>query len=278
VPTIPACQLNRVLAVALLGGCSAALAKPPVEAPDNLLNDRFTLQAGLIASSSRTELRLDSAAGTAGTDLNAEKDLALPPHKLTGRGEVMIRMRERHRVRLASYFLPLDRRATTVLRQPINFGNTTYNVNETVSSELNVRLFALAYSYSFIKNNRVEFGASVGFDVLGYEAQASVPARLRTERDDRSSPAPLIGLDGTVRISSRFYAEARAQYLKINLTNVSGRLRTLDANVLYRLTPNVTFGVGFNGYDVTVDAHKLGDSGRFALRATGPQAFARIGF
>lgn len=275
---VPDLRIRIPALVSLVLVTGSSLARPPADLPDNLLNDRFTLQAGLISSSNATEIRRDSNAATLGTDLNAEKDLGLPNRKLVGRGEVMFRMRERHRVRLGNYFLPLDRRATVVLAKTINFGDTTYNVNETVASELKVRLLSLNYTYSFIKNDRVELGASLGFDVIGFEAQASVPARLRTERDDRSGPAPLAGLDATLRISRRFYAEARAQYLKVNVSDIKGTLKTVDASVLYRLMPNVTFGLGYNGYDVRVDAEKVGDSGHFSLKSSGPQAFVRVGF
>lgn len=141
-----------------------------------------------------------------------------------------------------------------------------------------MRLLAINYTYSFVKTDRVELGASLGFDVIGFEAAASVPARLRTEREDRSAPAPLGGIDGTARLSSRFYVEGRAQYLKVNVQDVSGTLETFEANLLYRLTPNVTFGLGYSGFKVNVDSLNVGDSGRFELRSAGPQLFARIGF
>ena len=254
------------------------MAKPPPDEPDNLLNDRLTLQASLERSSNHTAVRYDSSAGTPGTVLDGEKDLGLPARKLVGKAELMFRMKERHRVRISNYYLPLDRRATTLLQETINFGNTTYNVNDIVQSELKMRLLAINYTYSFIKNDRVELGASLGFDVIGFEAAATVVARLRTERVDRSTPAPLAGLDGTVRISSRFYGEARAQYVKVDVQSVKGTLETYEANVLYRLSPNVTFGLGFSGIKVDVDANKLTDGGLFTLHSAGPQLFARVGF
>jgi len=274
----PACPVSRCVAVVMLFGSAAALARPPDEQPDNLLNDRFTLQAGFILTSNQTGVRLDSSAGTPGTDINAENDLGLAQRKLTGLGELMFRMRERHRIRVATYFLPLDRRATTVLARTLDFGNTTYNVDDVVASQLQVRLLSLNYTYSFVKTDRMELGASLGADVISFDAMATIPARLRTEDDSRSGPAPLAGLDGTIRISSRFYAEARAQYLRVDLSNASGTFKAVDASLLYRLNPNVTFGIGYNGYDVNVDWVTSANSGRFGLRSIGPQAFARVGF
>jgi hypothetical protein len=278
VPLIPTRSIDRLLAAVLLLAAGAAAAKPPPEQPDSLLNDRLTLQAALVESSNHTMIRYDSSAGTPGTVVDGEQDLGLPERKLIGHAELMFRMKQRHRMHIGNYFLPLDRQATTLLQKTINFGDTTYNVNDTVSSHLNMRLLEIAYSYSFVKNERAEIGASLGFDVVGFEAAATVAARLRTERNDHSAPAPLGGLDGTVRISSHFYAEARAQYLKVNVHEVNGTLETFQANVLYRLNPNVTFGLGYSGFKVDIESFKAGESGLFQLRSTGPQLLARVGF
>ncbi|MBS0395521.1 MAG: hypothetical protein JSR54_12905 [Proteobacteria bacterium] len=271
-------SIARPLAVGLLLASTAAAARPPVEEPDNLLNDSLTLQAGLVSSSNHTTVRYDSAAGTPGTVIDGEKDLGLPSRKLAGRAELMFRMKKRHRVHIGNYYLPLDRRATVPLEKTINFGNSTYNVGDIVASSLKVRLLAINYTYDFVKTDRVELGASLGFDVIGFEASATVAARLRSETQDHSAPAPLAGLDGTVRLSSRFYGEARAQYVRANVQEVHGSLQTYEANLLYRLNPNVTFGLGYSGFKVNVDSQKATDGGQFAMRSNGPQLFARVGF
>ena len=269
----------RLLSAALaLIASSAAFARPPVEEPDNLINDRFTLQAGFILSSNVTDLRRDSSAGTLGTDVSSEKDLGLPSKKLTGFGELMFRMKDRHRIRLSDYYLPLDRHGTVVLANTINFGDTTYNSGDTVVSSLKVRSFALTYTYSFIKNTRLELGASLGFNILSFDGQVSVPTRLRTEYAQNSAPAPLGGVDATFRMSNRFYLEARAQYVKGSISGVNASLQTFNGNLLYRLMPNVTFGLGYIGYSANVAVSTVGDSGHYKLSSKGPQLFARVGF
>ena len=257
---------------------AAALARPPVEEPDNLLDDRFSLQAGLILSRNQTDLRSDSSAGVPGTDVSGENVLGLPPKHLTGFGELMFRMKTRHRIRLSDYWLPLDRHGTVVLNNTINFKDTTYNAGDTVASSLKVRSFAVTYTYSFIKNERVELGASLGANILSIDAQVAVPARLRTEYTEDSAPAPLGGLDGTLRLSSRFYLEARAQYIKGTISHVEASLKTFNGSLLYRWTPNFTLGVGYIGYSADVNDMELGSSGHYSLTSKGPQAFARVGF
>jgi len=257
---------------------SVAHARPPEKQADNLLNDRFGLQAGVIYSGTTTDVRFDADAGTLGTDLSGEDDLGLGKNKVLARGDVWFRMKERHRARISSYFIPLNRRANTVLDRTIDFGNETFNVNERIESELKLNLLAITYAYSFVKNDRMELGASLGFDIVEFEAKATVPARLRTEREERSGPAPLVGLDGTVRIHGKWYAEARAQYLKVNISDVKGTLKTYDVNVMYRLHPNVTLGLGYSGFGINVDSTNLGDSGLIDISTGGPMLFARVGF
>ncbi len=271
---------QRLLAAVLLFTAAAALARPPVEEPDNLLNDQFSLQAALVESANSTNLRLDSSTGTAGTAIAAESDLRLRKRKVLGLGEAAFRMHERHRVRLATYYVPLDRSATAVLTKPITFGDTTYNAGESVHSELSVRVLALTYTYSFIRTPRLEVGGSFGLDVVGFAARATSVTRQRTESSDRSAPAPLIGVDATGRVSSRFYLEARYQYLKANVSGVQGNFRRYEASLLYRLIPNVTFGLGYTGLSVDVNATNIsaGRQGRVDLKTTGPQLFARVGF
>lgn len=269
---------TRLLPLALLLAAATAAARPPVEQPDNLLNDRFGLQFGVMRASNTTDFRLDPTTGGLGTDLSAESDLGLPKSKVLARGEAWFRMRERHRMRISNYFVPLERRGSAVLNRTIQFRNETYFVNEQVESELNVRLLAISYTYSFIKNDRLEAGASVGFDVLSFEAKATVPARLRTERQEKSGPAPLLGLDLTGRIAGKWYAEGRAQFLRVNVSDVKGSLTTFELNGLYRMHPNVTFGLGYNSFSIDVDSRKAGDSGRLNVRSSGPQLFARVGF
>jgi hypothetical protein len=269
---------SRCLPLLLVVACAPAFARPPENKPDNLLDDRFGLQFALVNSSASTTVRFDADNGTLGTVLSAEDDLGLKDTKLLARGDVWFRMRERHRMRLSNYVVPLDRNGDTVLNRTIQFGNSVYAVNERVTSKLKVNLMALAYTYSVVKNDRIEAGLSFGFDVVGFEAEATVPARLRTEREERSGPAPLLGVDFTGRIVGKWYAEARAQFLRVNISDVKGSLSTWEVNGLYRLHPNVTVGLGYNSFAMDVDSVNTGDSGRFKLTTRGPMLLARVGF
>lgn len=269
---------SRFFPLLLVFAGASAFARPPVEQPDNLLNDRFGLQFGLTQASASTDIRFDADNGTLGTPISAEDDLGLKDKKLLARGDVWFRMKDRHRMRISNYFVPLDRNGDKVLNRTVQFGNELYVVNERVTSKLKVNLLAITYTYSIVKNDRIEAGLSLGFDVLGFEAEATVPARLRTEREERSGPAPLIGLEAQGRVYGKFYAEGRYQTLRVNVADVKGSLTTWELNALYRLHRNVTLGLGYNSFGFDVDSTNAGDSGRLKLSSRGPMLLARVGF
>jgi hypothetical protein len=255
-----------------------AFARPPVQKPDSLLDDRFGINAAFVYVRNTTDLRYDANDGTPGTDLSAEDDLGMAARQTLGRGEVWFRMRERHRVRLQTYFLGLDRRGDAVLSESIRFGEEVYVASEQVLSLLEIRRQSITYTYSFVKNDRMEVGASLGIESVAFDAAAAVPARQVTERADRAAPAPLGGIDVATRISGPWYAEGRLQYVKASDRDVTGSLTTFEINGLYRYNPNVTVGVGWNSFSIDVDSEQRGDAGRLKLRTHGPQLVVRFGF
>ena len=268
-----------MLAAALLLAPGAAFPRPPVEAPDNLLNDSFTLQAGVGLTSNSTQFRYDSVAGVAGTVINAEDAAGVPSRKLIGRAELTLRVHDRHRIRLSDSYLPLDRHGTAVLQAPVSFGEPPpFAAGERINTKLNISMLALTYAYSFVKTERVEIAAGLGVELFGVEAVIASRVPVRNVRSEGSLPTPLAGLESTVRLSSRFYLEGRAQYFKGTLDRDYRRVTAFDADVLYRLMPNVTFGIGYSHLNASVNAPELGAGAGLALVSRGPQLFARVGF
>jgi hypothetical protein len=58
-------------------------------------------------------------------------------------------------------------------------------------------------------------------------------------------------------VSKRFYVDGRAQYLKVNISNLDGSLGIYELDVLYRYRPNVSFAVGYSTSPRTSHQAKL---------------------
>ena len=240
------------------------------------IDDRFRLTAGALLASTATTLRLDGAIPNSGTLINAEDDLGLADKNTLADVEIMIGMRERHRVRL-NYF-KLDRDAAQPLARQLLIRGDTYNVNDFVESSFDVRMLSLTYSYSFLHKPRIDLAGSFGLNVLEFHARALLRARSLDQSEDEAGPFPTIGLDVLVPLSTRFYVEARAEYLKVSIQDFDGSAENLHAGFVYRWRENLAFGIGYRKFDINATSNSVGDTGKFELNNSGAQAFVRMSF
>lgn len=246
--------------------------------PDPVFDHTITLEASIGYGSTDTRVRLDASDGTPGTVLDAEGDLGLDSGEMTGWAGVILRPRPRHRVRAGLNYLASDRRARQALEEDIRVGDEIYVAGEEVESHLRLRTWSVAYAYSFLRMPRAEAAFSLGVTSIGAYAKAGVPARAVSETEERSVPAPQVGVEVAARVWRDWYAEARYQYVKVNASGSSGRLSQLDAGVVFQFDRNISVGLGYSSFDVDVESNDPGDSGTFRYKTQGPRLFLRAGF
>ena len=98
------------------------------------------------------------------------------------------------------------------------------------------------------------------------------------QTEDQAGPFPTMGLDGTYVLSKRFYLDARAQYFALHVNDLSGSLGMYEFDALYRLRPNISFGLGFNAVLVHLSSTQPTTAGNFGLNTHGPAFFVRVAF
>ena len=242
------------------------------------ITDRFALRVTYFAPSVSTEFRLDPDNPLlAGTDLVAENDLGLADHENQARMEMIIRLRERNRLRV-DYF-KMSRFGDVVLNRQIVFGNDTFNVSDRVQSMLEWRALGLTYTRSFWRSERFEFGGGIGVAFL--EAHASGAVTARNIREERSSPGgfPTLALDGTWRISKRWSFNARGQRFSAHVNDFQGLMAEYHGDFQYRWREVFSFGLGYTKLRTAIDVVSDNDfSGRFHQEVKGPELFIRASF
>ncbi|NJO12607.1 MAG: porin family protein [Gammaproteobacteria bacterium] len=261
------------LAWGCLWSASAAVAQDGLINPND---ERLRLSAGVFAADSRTELRLDSDAGTLGTLVNAEQDLGLRDHSDAGDVEVELRVRDRHRIRF-NYF-KLDRNASQALSRQIRFGDDVYNVNDVVTSAIDMRNFGVTYSYEFLRFERYELGASFGVNLVELDATAAVAARNIREQESRTGPTPTVGVHTLFRITKRIHAELRAEYMQLHIDDFEGTVTNLRGALIYRFNDSLGVGLGYALLETEVESEQLQDTGRFSIANDGALLFVRVAF
>jgi hypothetical protein len=136
----------------------------------------------------------------------------------------------------------------------------------------------LTYTYSIFRHERWELALGMGLHLLQAQGEAKVPARFLGDDFSVAGPFPSLALEGTVLITRRFSFNARAQYLAGNSSTVDGSYSNYHADVQFRAWPNVAFGLGYTSFSIRVDSTDADFSGRFVLKAKGPEAFVRVSF
>jgi hypothetical protein len=261
---------------------SDTLKAPKKLASSSPITDRFALRVLYWPASLATDLRLDQQNGTLGTELVAEDDLGLEDKKNEGRAEMIIRLRERNRVRVD--YMKLSRLGDQVLNRQIRFGNNTFNVNDRAQTQLEWRSLTLTYTRSIFYTPRFEVGIGMGISLLEARARGEVTARNIREQQEAVGAFPTFGFDGTWRISKRWSFNGRAQRFTAHVDEFKGSLADYHADVQYRWRENFALGLGYTklhtlvdvGNDTTASDSDL--TGRFDQRTKGPEIFLRASF
>lgn len=265
-----------VLCLALL--VPAAPAAPskgpkPVASP---ITDHFAIRGIYFQPALTTDARFDSDAGTPGTPFSGEDDLGLDDQANQGRMELILRMRDRHRMRVD--YLKLDRYGERLLTRPILYRNTAFAIGDRVQSDFNVRMLGLTYTYSALYREKFEVGVGLGLHVVEAAAKAEVAVRNVNEEGSGVGVLPTLAVDGTWRISKRWAVTGHAQYLSVSSGDVNGSFADYHVDVQYRWRRNLAFGLGYSLLDLDVDVQSSDLPGAIKLESAGPELFFRVSF
>jgi len=256
---------------------SDVLKPPGAREISSPITDRFALRGSYFSSSVDTQVRLDDPNGVlVGADLSAEDELGMRDKLDQGRIELMIRLRDRNRVRF-DYF-KLTRNGDAVLTRTVNFGDETFFAGDRVLSLFDWRTLNFTYLYSVFHNSRFELGAGLGLHILNGEARASVPARLIREERSGATLFPTLAVDATWRISRRFALTARVNHLSADVDEFSGSVGDYHADVQYRWRRNFSVGAGYTSLKTNVVSADGDFAGRFVFDVSGPELFFRASF
>jgi hypothetical protein len=246
---------------------------PAVQPPASPITDVFAIRGGYYWGHVGTSGRFDSSAGVPGTPFNLEYDFGLTPRQPQPRVELIFRLRERSRLRVD--FFDLSRTRTQTLARPIVYGNHTFFTHDVVNSEFDWRQTDFTYTYSFVRNERLELGFGLGLHLIQTEAIGTVPVRAVREEFSAAGPFATLALDGTWRISERWAMTARAQYFDLRVSGQEGELGNYRGELQYRPARHLALGLGFEGLRVRLDVRNKDPSGIMKLNVDGPELFVR---
>jgi hypothetical protein len=257
---------SACLALTFIGSAQAA----------SPITDRFFLRGTYFKASAATDLRVDPTSASPGTELSAEDDLGLDDEVNQARVELLFRLRQRNRIRMD--FFSLDRNGTEVLEEEVIFGDEVFEVGDVVVSELDYRMLTFTYTYSFLRNERIELGGGLGIHLIETEARGAVPADFQREEESQGGALPSVALDLAWLVSPRFALAVRGNYFTASVDEFDGVLSDYHVDLQYRARPNLAFGMGYSSIVVELDVTDPDNPGRFHMTTRGPELFFRVSY
>ena len=255
--------------------------------PPYSVADRFRLEVDLFRGSYNTQIRLDNSVTTAagvttvtpGTQVFAENDLGLAKSQYLGQLELTLLPGKHHMVRLSG--LSMRREGEQILTRTIQWGNSNYQLNDRVSSHLNLNMVGLTYGYLPFRSDRFELGLSFGIQIASVSANAEVRSRALRGEESAVGPIPLLGLETRYDFTRHWSVDGRMQYLSLgligsagaDLSGVKGTITDYRVALRWRQNQHFIYGLGYRQFKVEVDSPTSNPAGLVSIALSGPLLF-----
>ena len=246
-----------LVALLLLPGVAAAQGK-------NHLYDKWQLIGSGTFLIYGTDVRIDPADGGEGTDIDAEEMLGLESTNFEPRASARWRPGRRHELELG--FQWADRNAEKVLTDTIAIGDTSFAAGLRIKTGFNTSQAFLTWRYAIMAKEKTQLGLAIGLGPIFLSesidaiagATAGGPDTTIVEFSQSKSlvgPTASIGGFGRFRVGEKWYIEADARALYLEVDNIKAEVIDIGAAVRYFFSDKFGAELGYSGgwYEVTVD-------------------------
>ncbi|WP_310377699.1 hypothetical protein [Flavobacterium sp.] len=238
---------------------------------------RFKISAGFYETINNTNIRVGNNSGNIGTSIDFENSLGFSQYSPSFFADVQWRSTSRSRFILSYY--NLRRNAKYRIRESLNFGDHTYNVNADVYAYFNTAIYRFSYGYTIISKPKYEMGLLIGTHIIGAKAGIGlITTGNISEVNDSfgfTAPLPDFGIWGGYAFNNRWALNGEFDYLAVKINNIKGQILGYNLALTMKTTDYLDLSVGVSGLSFKVDAYsdnlnghlRWGNNGAF-LKAT----------
>ena len=206
--------------------------------------DKLMIRVGsYIIDRADTTFSINSDVGGLGTTIDYQKDLNGEDRDTIPRVDAYYRFNPRHRIDFTAF--SINRKGQRTLDASITIDDTTYNINETLKSDIKYTLYKLGYVYSFYHSPKVELGISAGLNITSYDLKFEAASGGRAEAADTTLPLPVFGLRVGYAITPKWYVHYVTESFFIDFEDkFKGALLNYELNTEYKLFKHFAIGAG----------------------------------
>jgi hypothetical protein len=255
-----------IAATLVLGSPTTALAD----------DENFSVSLGLFLTERDSQTRVDGTIPDSGTPVDLENDLGLDKSDNVFRIDGYYRFNEKHRIDFSVF--DLSRSASKEIEKEIDWNDIIYPIDTTVDASLDLAIYKLAYTWSFMRRDSGYLGLTAGLYTADIGTSISAESIGRSSSGGVTAPLPVLGLRGQYDFSERWSLRASAEIFAIEYGDFSGSLYDVFASVDYQITDHVALGAGINVVNINVGVSKPNLDGDLDWRYDGGLLFLKFDF
>ncbi len=219
--------------------------------------ETYAITIGGFISTVDTSIRLGSGFGLY---VDAEDLLGLDSKNTVFRVGGLWRFTDnkRHRLDLSWFAFHRDGSSTvgsTIEIEDKNGDIITILPGTEVDTLLNIDIYQLAYSYSFLQDDRIDFAALFGLYVMPIDFKIEVSGLIDEEGAiDIIAPFPTFGLRMDFVLTPKWFFRSSAQIFYLEYQKFKGNVLTMHGAIEYKPWERISFGLGIDSFNLKLEA------------------------
>ena len=251
-------------------------AMPVAAAQSADMDDKFRVSLGVFIADRDTRTRLDGSVPDSGTEVDLEGTLGFKKSDSVFRIDGYYRFSEKHRIDFSAF--DLSRTASRQIDEEFIWDGEIYPVDVLVNAALDLNVYKLAYTWSFLRREDWYLGASLGLYVADIGTSISAESGGQFSSRGITAPLPVVGLRGQYEFSERWTLRGSAEIFAYEYGDYSGDLYDLYAGVDYKFNSHLAIGLGINSVRMDIGVGKANFSGNLDWQYDGGLLFFKLDF
>jgi hypothetical protein len=249
--------------------------------------EKAAFKVGGFISSTNTSFRLGSGAGV---DIDVEKLLNLDSTNTVYRLGGLWRFTDNRKHRMDLSWFSLRRSGENTLDQDVEIPQregkdlTTIPAGIKVESYFDLDIYQLAYSYSFLQDDRIDLAAQLGLYIMPISFGIKATGLVDEKGDANfTAPLPTVGFRMDIALAPKWFFRSGTQMFYLEYQQFKGSILAAQGAVEYEPWKHLGIGLGVDSFQMRAEAKGedypgFDFSGNMEFSYVGLQLYARVFF
>ena len=188
-----------------------------------------------------------------GLEIDVEDALGLDSSDTVFFGNGYYRFGSTRRHRFDFGYTGYRRDSSGVLAQNLPIFDLIIPEGETVQTSFDFDIIRVGYSYSLLKDDRMDLGIGGSLYVMPIEFSINSTSK-GFKSEDITAPLPVLTLRGDFAITPKLFLKTNWDIFYLKIGDFKGSILSTTVALEYNVWKNVGFGLGFNDFRVDIEA------------------------